>query len=443
MTTIDRQTLQTRLAGLEAQLARLPRARLAHLPTPLDPCPRLTAELGWGVVVVKRDDCTGLAFGGNKSRQLEFVLGKALAEGADCLVQGASSQSNHARQLSAAGARLGLPVFLVPRQDSHISSTSGELLSMSAVGCDYPSGTAGFEHERRKRANRDQAARRGQKALDRRHGVGAECDPGCGRLRGRVLRGGAAMSRHRYGHSRLGIVTSQGSTQAGLLLRARLLGLETRVVGINPMDSRQEGYVPPEGIKGLVEQAAAMMSVSVAVATVDVVNSTDYVGEAYGVPSRGSLRAIDLLATREGILPDPIYTGKGAARDDRLSEAWHSGSGSVGGLRAHWRPARHLRLCQRIGDRGYNGERWPVVNRPRAYRAGRGRAMLGGPGSLLIQHRSTEVAGLHVGHRSGSGEGVHPCLVQRERGASLAHLGSSCRLAGRAAVSAAGGRSGT
>ena len=96
--------LATKITDLKAALAALPRARFAHLPTPLDQCRRLGAELGGIDLWVKRDDATGMALGGNKTRQLEYILGFAIQQGHDCIIQGAASQSNHARQLAAAGA---------------------------------------------------------------------------------------------------------------------------------------------------------------------------------------------------------------------------------------------------------------------------------------------------------------------------------------------------
>ena len=95
------------------QLARFARRRFCHLPTPLEPLPRLSAELGGPQLLVKRDDLTGLAFGGNKTRKLEFLLGQAQADGADTLVTAGGVQSNHCRQTAAAAARHGLGCALV------------------------------------------------------------------------------------------------------------------------------------------------------------------------------------------------------------------------------------------------------------------------------------------------------------------------------------------
>src|SRR5262249_1884762 len=120
--------------SLENALQTLPRVRLAHLPTPLEECPRLSAALGDVRVWIKRDDATGLAFGGNKARQLEFTLGEALAQGADCIVQGAGSQSNHCRQTAAACARLGIECLLVLRRDAKAEMLQGNLLLDRLLG---------------------------------------------------------------------------------------------------------------------------------------------------------------------------------------------------------------------------------------------------------------------------------------------------------------------
>src|SRR5919202_1601525 len=104
-------------AMLRERVACVPRASLAKLPTPLDETPRFSAALGGPRILIKREDLTGLAFGGNKTRMLEFRMANALREGADCIVYGSAAQSNHCRQLAAAGARVGLKVYL--RSEEH------------------------------------------------------------------------------------------------------------------------------------------------------------------------------------------------------------------------------------------------------------------------------------------------------------------------------------
>src|SRR5215831_11807175 len=101
---------------LRERVGRVPRVSLAKLPTPLDDAPRFSAALGGPRILIKREDLTGLAFGGNKTRMLEFRMANALAEGADCIINGAAVQSNDCRQTAAAGAKLGLKVYLVLKE---------------------------------------------------------------------------------------------------------------------------------------------------------------------------------------------------------------------------------------------------------------------------------------------------------------------------------------
>ena len=122
---------------LRARAARLPRVPLAHLPTPLEELPRLAARLGGPRIFIKRDDCTGLAFGGNKTRHNEFLLGQALAEGADLVVWGAGVQSNNCRQTAAACAKLGLDIHLVLARGESSTELQGNLLLDHIAGASY------------------------------------------------------------------------------------------------------------------------------------------------------------------------------------------------------------------------------------------------------------------------------------------------------------------
>lgn len=309
---LGRTELAARIAAVRERIDRLPRVRLAHLPTPLDACPRLSAQLGGPALWVKRDDCTGLAFGGNKSRQLEFTLGDAVAQGADVIIQGAASQSNHSRQLAAAAAKLGLTAHLVVKADERSRPVQGNLLIdhlLGAVIHMVPPKTRMTEAKERLAAKLREQGHRPYVV-----GMGAT----------RTL----ALAAVAYVNAFLEIVeamlpdggpphwiytTSQGGTQAGLLLGARLLGLPTRVVGINPMLPTHEAYEPPERIAELANMAAKMLGFDVKVREEEIVNLCDYVGAGYGIPSPEALEALRLLASTEGIVLDPVYTSKGFA----------------------------------------------------------------------------------------------------------------------------------
>lgn len=296
------------LAALQSALASRPRVQLAHLPTPLDVCQRLGEELGIELFI-KRDDATGVALGGNKTRQLEYVLGQALADGHDCVIQGAASQSNHARQLAAAGAKLGLEVHLTPWQDARSRPIQGNYLLAHLYGAvihPVPMGSSSKE------AKATLAERlRGEGRRPYVVGMGAH--------------DALVLAAVAYADAFLELInqlpngrapdwvftTSQGSTQAGLLAAARWLGLGTRVVGINPMGPEHEAYSSPAAIHNMVVDALAKLKLPLSISPSDVENDTGYVGEAYGVPSEAGLRALHFLASKEGITLDPVYTSKG------------------------------------------------------------------------------------------------------------------------------------
>lgn len=294
---------------LKRALASLPRASLAHLPTPLDRCERMGEDLGGIELWIKRDDATGLALGGNKTRQLEYMLGYAISKGHDSVIQGAASQSNHARQLAAAGAKLGLEVHLTPWQDARSRPIQGNYLLSHLYGAQLHPIAAGASSKEAKAELASRLRAEGKNPFI--VGMGSE--------EALILAAVAYIGAYVEIIEQLGnasppdwiFTTSQGSTQAGLLAGARLLGHETRVIGINPMGPDHEAYTPIDVIERMVVEAAARLGYTLDLADGDVVNRTDYVGEAYGVPSAKGLAALHRLACREGVLLDPVYSAKG------------------------------------------------------------------------------------------------------------------------------------
>lgn len=298
-----------RLPELKAALAALPRERLAHLPTPLDRCSRLEQELGPIRLWVKRDDATGLALGGNKTRQLEYILGFALSQGHDAVIQGAASQSNHARQLAAAGAKLGLEIHLTPWLDARSTPVQGNFLLSHLYGAKLHPIPAGASSVEAKEALAGRLRAEGKNPYI--VGMGAHD----ALVLAAVAYVGAFIEILEQladeGPPKWIFTTSQGSTQAGLQAAAMILGLDTRVVGINPMGPDHEAYSPPSVIATMVVEAAGRLGYELSPADVSIDNRTDYVGAAYGVPSTAGQAAARRLATREGILTDPVYSGKG------------------------------------------------------------------------------------------------------------------------------------
>lgn len=305
------QARESDLRTLRGALAAFPRAKIAHLPTPLDACQRLGPELGGIELFVKREDATGLAMGGNKTRQLEFILGRAMRDGFDTIIQGAAAQSNHARQLAAAGAKLGLEVHLLPWEDSRSDPIQGNYLLSHLYGAIHHPLPPGASSKQAKAELAERLRAEGKTPYI----------VGMGAHEALVLATVAYAEAFvemigQLGNTRVPdwvFTTSQGSTQAGLLVGARWLDLPTRIVGINPMGPDHEAYSAPSTILEMARDAAGMLGRELTLQPDDVVNSTDYVGEGYGVPSPSGLAALERLATSEGILLDPVYTSKGFA----------------------------------------------------------------------------------------------------------------------------------
>lgn len=296
------------IARVREILRTLPRVRLAELPTPLNYCQRLSVELGGPQIYVKRDDLTGLAFGGNKVRQHEYVLGAALAQGADCLVQGAAAQSNHSRQLAAAGARLGLETYLLPKLDVHSRPVQGNFLVDHLLGATILPIQAGESSIQAKAALVERLRAQGRHPY----------------VTGMGSREALSLSAVAYVEGLFEIVeqlppgarlsaiytASQGSTQVGLMIACELLGLETRVVGIAPLGVDHEAFIPIDDIVAMGQAVADTLGITTNLTADTVEMRLEFVGEGYGIPTESGLDAVALLGSLEGILLDPVYTGK-------------------------------------------------------------------------------------------------------------------------------------
>jgi L-cysteate sulfo-lyase len=296
---------------LATALAALPRAKLAHLPTPLDSCERLARALNGPKIWIKRDDCTGLAFGGNKVRQHEYILGDALNRGVDVVIQGAASQSNQSRQLAAAAAKLGLDCVIMPRMDARYSDVQGNQLISRLFGASIVPIAAGASSIQAKEQMAAKLREAGRNPMILGMGseqaltlatvayVGAYLE-----LLGQFADLREAMPTHIY-------VTSQVSTQAGLQVASSLLGHRVSIRGINPMDRQNEAYETPENIARKCNEAARLLGFDAMLDAASIQNLTDWVGPGYGIPSPEGKEAAALLARFEGILVDPVYSAKG------------------------------------------------------------------------------------------------------------------------------------
>jgi L-cysteate sulfo-lyase len=292
------------IAELESAVAKVPRVQLAKLPTPLDELKRMSERLGVRLFL-KRDDLTGLALGGNKTRMFEFLLGDAVARGADVVVGGAAVQSNYCRQLAAACAALGLELHLFLREvrGPIDHEPQGNLLLDLLFGAKVTILRVPPAQQRtRMEAHVEELRRVGRRPYfpQGERYLGALSYIACAaELYGQL---DAAGVRPDW------LLTSAASeTQAGLLVGTKLLGRQTKVVGVNP---GVDWWDVPTEAKRVGERAAERLGFSCTVEKAEVVNYGEYAGEGYGIPSPEGLQALSLMARLQGILLDPVYTSK-------------------------------------------------------------------------------------------------------------------------------------
>ena len=288
-------------------LSRFPRLTLAHLPTPLEQLERLGRELG-SRLFVKRDDCTGLAFGGNKTRKLEF----ALEQGADAIVTSGGLQSNHVRQTAAAAARLGLACHAV--LDNPLSDPppayehSGNRLLDELFGA-VAHVVAGAEVESRIEELTASLKTEGKTPyvvpLGASDGVGALGYVECARELLVQCEAANVQPSHVF------LATGSAGTHGGLLAGLRLLGSHLAVVGVAVSETTEAKRAK---VRDLVDQVSHVLGLrESSVDDDDIVVLDEYVGAGYGVPTAAAEAAIRRLARVEGLLLDPVYTGKAMA----------------------------------------------------------------------------------------------------------------------------------
>jgi len=293
-------------------LGRFPRIRFAHLPTPLEHLPNLTRELNGPEIWIKRDDCTGMSTGGNKTRKLEFLMAEARDQGADVVLTQGATQSNHARQTAACAAKMGVAchILLEDRtgKTDHDYNDSGNVLLdyLHGATVEYRPATQDMNAELTTVAAKLKSEGRKPYFIP---GGGSNAVGALGYVNAAMeLIGQANDIGLRIDH----VVHATGSagTQAGLItgLAATRSGVPLLGIGVRAPRPKQE-----ENVFKLACATADLCGVSGAVAREDVVANCDYVGSGYGFSTPGSIDAIQTLARHEAILLDPVYTGKGMA----------------------------------------------------------------------------------------------------------------------------------
>jgi len=316
-------------------MTTIPRLHFAHLPTPIEELPRLSETLGGPRILIKRDDQTGLAFGGNKTRKLEFLLAEAQEQGAHTLISGGALQSNHCRQTAAAAARFGFDCILVlngvmPEQPS------ANLLLDQLFGAEIVTIPDRKERDRVLQETYDKAVADGRKPYLVPYGgsspTGAlsyafAVEELMAQIKDfRSLRDFGSLDWIVFG-------TYSGGTHAGLVLGQRVFGFKGKVLGIS-IDESEEWL--KSHVSALASDSSEKLGERIEFTPADVSANADYCAAGYGVLTDAEREAVNLFAKYEGLLLDPVYTGRAAAgmidlirkgffKKDETVLFWHTG----------------------------------------------------------------------------------------------------------------------
>jgi D-cysteine desulfhydrase family pyridoxal phosphate-dependent enzyme len=299
----DEERLSDRKAHMN--LSSQPREVIANLPTPLQYAPRLTEALGGPRIYIKRDDLTGLALGGNKTRKLEYLVAHALRQGATHLITIGGAQSNHVRQTSAAARLAGLKAILILESKVPEPEVQGNLLLDVLLGAEY--------HVIESMSERDEVIEQISSDLKSRgdvpYVIPVGGSNGVGSL-GYV----SAMLELTYqlwcdsiSPVAMYFGSGSGGTQAGIELGARLFGLQMDIRGVMVSPNREAKLVQ---INRVLDEACQLLEIANPVPPDEITLLEGYTGAGYGMPTPEGLEAIALLARTEGILLDTVYTAK-------------------------------------------------------------------------------------------------------------------------------------
>ena len=284
----------------------IPRQSLGFFPTPLIALSRLSKALDGPTIFMKRDDNTGLALGGNKTRKLEFIMGDALAQGADCVITAGAAQSNHCRQTAAAAASLGLECHLVLGGEEP-EQISGNLLLDKIFGSHIHWAGANRKGEDIPKIV-EQLTKQGKKPYVIPYGGSNELGALAFVEAFKELESQRESMNLSFTH--IFFASSSGATQAGLMLGKKILNSPAQIVGIN-IDKGETDKVPfDQYTVALANSTASLIGADHQFTESDLTLNSDYVGEGYGVVGTLENEAIAMTAQTEGILLDPVYTGR-------------------------------------------------------------------------------------------------------------------------------------
>lgn len=284
-------------------MMNISRLNFAHLPTPIETLPRLSDALGGPSLLIKRDDQTGLAFGGNKTRKLEFLVTEARDQGAKTLISGGALQSNHCRQTAAAAARFGFKCILVLTGEKP-RLVSANLFLDELFGAEIVYVADRKDRDRILQETFDRTAKQGMKPyLVPYGGSNATGALGYAFAMKELIEQNPQMDW-------IVFATSSGGTHAGLLLGQRVFGYKGKVLGIS-VDESEEWL--KEHVSELASLASEKLGNRIEFTPDEVLANANYCSPGYGVLTEQEREAIRLFATCEGLLLDPVYTGRAAA----------------------------------------------------------------------------------------------------------------------------------
>jgi L-cysteate sulfo-lyase len=306
-------------------LARYPRIRCGHWPTPLEHMQNLSSTLGGPTLWVKRDDCTGLSTGGNKTRKLEYLLADALDKGADTVITQGAVQSNHARQTAALCAKLNLTCHILLEDRTGFKDDSyrlnGNVLLDQLHGATISLRPAGANMQAEMETFAESLKAKGKKSY---------VIPGGGSNPIGALGYVNAALELTYQINEIGLkathlvlATGSAGTHAGLIAGLKILNSPLKVIGFGVRAPKEK---QEQMVYDLACRTAAMLGHEGVVQREDVFADCNYVGKGYGLPTEGMVEAVKMLAQTEGLLFDPVYTGKGLSglidwvRHDRFTK---------------------------------------------------------------------------------------------------------------------------
>ena len=284
-------------------MTNISRLDFAHLPTPIDTLPRLSEALGGPRLLIKRDDQTGLAFGGNKTRKLEFLVAEARDQGAKTLISGGALQSNHCRQTAAAAARFGFKCILVLTGEKS-EPPSANLLLDELFGAEIVHVADRKDRDGILQETYDHAAKEGMRPYLVPYGGSSPTG---------ALGYAFAMKELMEQNLRANwtvFATSSGGTQAGLLLGQRVFSYKGQLLGIS-IDESEEWL--KNHVSELASAASLKLGKHIKFTPDEVLANANYCSAGYGVLTEQEREAIRMFANLEGLLLDPVYTGRAAA----------------------------------------------------------------------------------------------------------------------------------